>query len=47
MIKNFLDDNKDIILNNICNLIKIPSISSEKDALPSMPFGKHCAEALV
>lgn len=46
MIKNFLDDNKDIILNNICNLIKIPSISSEKDALPSMPFGKHCAEAL-
>ena len=46
MISKFLDENKDNILNNICELIKIPSISMESEALPGMPFGKNCAEAL-
>ena len=46
MIKKFIDNNKDNILNNICELIKIPSISDENSAENSMPFGKRCSDAL-
>lgn len=46
MIKKFLDENRDNILSTICELIKIPSISLESEALPGMPFGKNCADAL-
>ena len=46
MIKKFIDDNKDNILNNICELIKIPGISDESSAENGMPFGKNCSDAL-
>lgn len=46
MISKFLEENKNNILTNICDLIKIPSISLESEAEPNMPFGKNCAEAL-
>ena len=46
MIKKFIDDNKDNILNNICELIKIPSVSDEGSAEDGMPFGKNCSDAL-
>lgn len=46
MISKFLEENKSNILTNICDLIKIPSISLESEAEPNMPFGKNCAEAL-
>ena len=46
MIKKFIDDNKDNILNNICELIKIPSISDESSAENGMPFGRNCSDAL-
>lgn len=46
MISKFLEDNKDEILNNICALIKIPSVSLESEASEGMPFGKNCNDAL-
>lgn len=46
MISKFLDENKDNILNNICDLIKIPSISNESESQNGMPFGKACSDAL-
>lgn len=46
MISKFLDENRNTILNTICELIKIPSISLESEALPGMPFGKNCSDAL-
>ncbi len=45
MINKFIEDNKDEILNTICELIKIPSISIESDN-PSKPFGEECDKAL-
>lgn len=46
MINKFLDENKDNILNTICELIKIPSISVESNENPQMPFGENCDKAL-
>ena len=46
MISKFLEYNKEDILNNICELIKIPSVSLESEATPGMPFGKNCSDAL-
>ena len=45
MINKFIEDNKEEILNTICELIKIPSISIESDN-PSKPFGEECDKAL-
>lgn len=41
-----IEKNKKEIIENICNLIKIPSISEESKAQEKMPFGKECNEAL-
>ena len=46
MISKFLEENKENILNNICDLIKFPSISIESSSTPEMPFGKGCSDAL-
>lgn len=46
MINKFLEDNRDIILNNICDLICIPSVSIESNDIVDMPFGKNCNDAL-
>ena len=46
MISKFLEENKSNILTNICDLIKIPSISLESEAKPNMPFGENRAQAL-
>lgn len=46
MISKFIEDNKNEILNTICELIKIPSVSLESEAKPGMPFGKNCSDAL-
>lgn len=45
MINKFIEDNKDEILNTICELIKIPSISIESSD-SSKPFGEECDKAL-
>lgn len=41
-----IEENKKEIIENLCNLIKIPSISEEKNAQEKIPFGKECNEAL-
>ena len=46
MINKFLEDNKENILNTICELIKIPSISIETESNPEKPFGEECDRAL-
>lgn len=46
MISNFLKDNKENILNTICELIKIPSVSIESENDKQNPFGKNCTNAL-
>lgn len=46
MISKFLEDKKDEILNTICEVIKIPSVSDENKAEPGIPFGRECNTAL-
>jgi len=46
MINKFLDENRENILNTVCELIKIPSVSIESNADPQKPFGDECANAL-
>lgn len=46
MINKYIEDNKEEILNTICELIKIPSISIESKNNPSKPFGEECDKAL-
>lgn len=46
MISKFIEENKEKILNTICDLIKIPSISVEDTSMPGKPFGENCAKAL-
>lgn len=46
MINKFIEENKDEILNTICELIKIPSISVESNSDPKKPFGQECDKAL-
>ena len=45
MFKEFVNKNKDNIIDTISNLIKFNSVSIET-ADTSMPFGKECKEAL-
>ena len=45
MIKKFIEDNKNQILDSICELIKIPSVSIESQNTAE-PFGSDCAKAL-
>lgn len=45
MFKNYIDINKRNIINSICDLITIPSVSIESNK-PDSPFGKYCADAL-
>ena len=45
MFDNFIDNNKEEMIKQICELIKIPSISKESnDSIH--PFGKDCSDAL-
>lgn len=46
MISKFLEDKKEEILNTICEVIKIPSVSDENKSEPGMPFGRACNTAL-
>lgn len=46
MISKFLENNKNDILNNICELIKIPSVSIENEDNSKNPFGENCTKAL-
>lgn len=46
MISKFIDENKYNIINTICDLIKIPSISSESNSTLQKPFGDECDKAL-
>lgn len=46
MISKFIEENKEKLLDNIFDLIRIPSISLENEAKPGMPFGVNCAKAL-
>lgn len=46
MINKFIDDNKENILDTLCELIKIPSVSIESDIDPQKPFGEECDKAL-
>ena len=45
MFKNNIINNKDKIINSICDLITYPSISA-KTSDPMLPFGKDCYDAL-
>ena len=45
MFENYIDNNKNNIINSVCDLISIPSISTETKKA-RYPFGKECSEAL-
>lgn len=45
MFKEFVNENKDNIINTVSNLIKFNSVSIETNDT-SMPFGKECKEVL-
>ena len=45
MFDSFIDNNKDEIINQVCELIKIPSVSNES-VNSSHPFGEECTNAL-
>ena len=45
MFDIFIDNNKDEIINQVCELIKIPSVSNES-ANSSHPFGEECTNVL-
>ena len=46
MFDIFLDNNKQEIIDQVCELIKIPSVSSNESINPSHPFGEECTNAL-
>lgn len=46
MFDKYIDENKDNIINSICELIKFPSISVEDFENSTHPFGKTCTQAL-
>nr|WP_317449078.1 M20/M25/M40 family metallo-hydrolase [uncultured Sellimonas sp.] len=43
-IHRFLEKYRDEIVENVCRLVRIPSIESEKEEI--YPYGKECAKAL-
>ena len=45
MFDEIIENNKDNIINSVCDLIKIPSVSEETEE-PNLPFGNNCTEAL-
>lgn len=45
MFKNYINIQKQNIINSICDLITYPSISVESN-IPNAPFGKDCANSL-
>ena len=45
MFDKYIDENKNEIINQTCELIKIPSVSLETDNA-SLPFGEVCTNAL-
>lgn len=45
MFKKYINNLKNDIISETCNLINIPSVSEETNN-PDMPFGKHAKEAL-
>jgi succinyl-diaminopimelate desuccinylase len=46
MFKEYLNNNKDNIINTICDLVKIPSVSDE-NSRDEFPFGKNCNDVLM
>lgn len=45
MFDEIIENNKDNIINSVCDLIKIPSVSAETND-PNLPFGTSCTDAL-
>ncbi len=45
MFKNYINSQKQNIVNSICDLITFPSVS-EETSKENMPFGKACADSL-
>ena len=45
MFKNYIYENKDNLIQSVCDLIKIPSVSDENSG-SEYPFGKSCNDAL-
>lgn len=45
-LNNQIEKDKENMINKICDLIKIPSISDEMKAKEGMPFGEECNKAL-
>ena len=45
MLDQYIDNLKNDIIKEICNLVNIPSVSEENDN-PEMPFGEGCKNAL-
>lgn len=45
MFKNYINSQKQNIINSVCDLITFPSISEETNNI-GMPFGKACSDAL-
>ena len=45
MLDEYIDNLRDDIINETCNLINIPSVSDETNN-PAMPFGKYANDAL-
>lgn len=45
MFDNFIENNKQEIINNLCELIKIPSVSQDTND-SNHPFGEECTSAL-
>ena len=46
MFDEYIDNLKNDIVKETCNLINIPSVSVETDD-PNMPFGKDANDALL
>lgn len=45
MLEKYIENSKDEIINKVCALINIPSVSEETND-PSMPFGESAKKAL-
>lgn len=46
MLDNFIDENKENIINSVCKLIKYPSVSIENLKNTDAPFGEACFNVL-
>lgn len=46
MFENYININKNKLINSICDLISIPSVSIESES-SKYPFGKDCNDALL